>query len=266
MATNVELWTKLEAFQLDDPQADFQFTDRLAHENGWSKAFARGASEEYKRFVYLAATGTTPVTPSDVVDQVWHLHLTFTRSYWDDLCAKVLGRPLHHGPTKGGVAEDTKYRAQYAQTLARYQAEFGVEAPEAYWPHPDARFASAPHQRWVDRRTHFVIPKPRALWGLIAAGITAIGWAGTAIASENSAEGSRANDWVFVGIVIALIFLVAAGSSASKKKGKRGSGTCGTGCGSGAGKDENDGGEGGEGGGDGGGDGGGGCGGGGCGS
>lgn len=262
MVSNRALWHRLEAFQLDDPDAPFRFSDRLARENGWSAGFARRAVEEYKKFVYLAATGLAPVTPSDIVDQVWHLHLTFTRSYWDDMCAKVLGKPLHHGPTKGGATEDAKYRTQYADTLTRYEAEFGVKAPETYWPHPDARFASAPHQRWIDNRTHFVIPKPRALWGLIASGIAATALAGTgaAIASESPAEGSRANDWLFVGIVVALIFLIAASTSAPKKKAKKGSKGCGGG-GGGCGSGGKDGGQGG----DGGGDGGGGCGGGGCG-
>ena len=82
MPVDLELWNKLNDFQIDDRRAAFRFTDRLAQENGWSKAFARRAVDEYKKFIYLTATGATPVTPSDVVDQVWHLHLTFTRSYW----------------------------------------------------------------------------------------------------------------------------------------------------------------------------------------
>jgi hypothetical protein len=34
------------------------------------------------------------VTPSEQVDQVWHLHLTYTRSYWDEFCPNVLGQPF----------------------------------------------------------------------------------------------------------------------------------------------------------------------------
>ena len=54
MTTNSGLWNRLSAFQLDAPSADYRFTDRLAHENGWSQFFARRAVEEYKKFVYLA--------------------------------------------------------------------------------------------------------------------------------------------------------------------------------------------------------------------
>ena len=129
MPNDKTLWDRLQAFEPDQADAAFRFSDRLARENGWSRDFARGAINEYKRFVYLAVTSPTQVTPSDIVDQVWHLHLTFTRSYWDEMCTQVLGRPLHHGPTKGGKAEDRRYRNQYAETLAFYRQTFGEEPP-----------------------------------------------------------------------------------------------------------------------------------------
>ena len=81
------------------------FVDRLARENSWSNEYAERCLLEYKRFIYLAVISDTPVTPSDQVDQVWHLHLTYTESYWIDMCDKVLKQHIHHGPTKGGVKE-----------------------------------------------------------------------------------------------------------------------------------------------------------------
>ncbi len=87
---NNELWQRLEAFELNDSEADFCFSTRLAQENGWSEAFARRVIREYKRFLYLAKSAGHPVTPSDQVDQAWHLHLCYTRSYWNELCANVL--------------------------------------------------------------------------------------------------------------------------------------------------------------------------------
>ena len=76
------------------------------------------AIEEYKRFVFLAMAAGHPVTPLDEVDQVWHLHLCYTRSYWEDLCGEVLRAPLHHGPTRGGAAERARFDDQYRRTLA----------------------------------------------------------------------------------------------------------------------------------------------------
>ena len=226
MVSNIALWNRIACFTPDDPQADFQFTDRLARENGWSKAFAAGAVDEYKRFVYLAAVSTGQVTPSDIVDQVWHLHLTFTRSYWNDLCGSVLEKPLHHNPTKGGPAERARYRAQYAATLALYRREFGAAAPTAYWPDADRRFGSIAHQAWVDRRTHWVIAKPAgprwpvwaALFGLGAA--AAIGTAHSA--TTPNLAGFENLDWdLLVFAAIVLIVLSAVGSALEGHKRKK---------------------------------------------
>jgi uncharacterized protein (TIGR04222 family) len=134
---------------------------RLARENGWELAFARRVVDEYKRFVYLAMTAGHEVTPSDEVDQAWHLHLTYTRSYWDELCGKTLGRPLHHGPTRGGQAEGERFREQYAQTLASYRTAFGQEPPPDVWPAASIRFGEATEFVRVNRRRVWLIPK---LW------------------------------------------------------------------------------------------------------
>jgi len=66
-----------------------------------------------------------------------------------------------HGPTKGGPVAESRFRDQYAATLALYRSEFGVEPPEAYWPPEHIRFSGAADQRWVDQRTQWVIAKPR---------------------------------------------------------------------------------------------------------
>ena len=73
--------------------------------------------EEYRRFLFLCCIADHVVTPSDDVDQAWHLHLTYTQSYWYDLCADVLGRPLHHTPTEGGEEQHAFYRECYSNTL-----------------------------------------------------------------------------------------------------------------------------------------------------
>jgi hypothetical protein len=266
MTPNPTLWQRLEAFQLDDPDAPFRFSDRLARENGWSAGFARRAVEEYKKFVYLAAVTRTPVTPSDIVDQVWHLHLTFTRSYWDEMCAQVLGKPLHHGPTKGGTAEDARYRRQYEETLALYGAEFGVDAPPSHWPSAEVRFDGAAHQRWIDRRTHWILRKPS--WRALIAIAALAGGAGTAHAADGT--GGLSREVVIGGLAVAALLLFAAISdslSSRRKKSKdEGSGDGGVvinagAGGSGGGKGKGTDGEGADGG-----DGGSGCGGGGCGS
>src|SRR5262249_50370448 len=105
----------------------------------------------------LLCVSDSPLTPSEMVDQVWHLHLVYTRSYWTAFCDGVLGRPLHHEPTRGGEAQAGLFKDQYALTLARYEAEFGGAPAAEFWPsHP---FDALPSQRWVDRRAHWIVPK-----------------------------------------------------------------------------------------------------------
>src|SRR5262245_19684625 len=133
-ATQNQLWRKIEALNLDDASAQLTFTQRLAREIGWSPENARRVVSEYKKFLFLAASAGHPVTPSDPVDQAWHLHLVYTQSYWNDLCREILGRPLHHGPTKGGQTEGAKFYDWYARTLASYQAFFGHPPPADIWP------------------------------------------------------------------------------------------------------------------------------------
>lgn len=159
-ATDRDLWRRLEAFELDDPAASLTFTRRLARENGWDVSYAARVVDEYKRFVFLAMTAGHQVTPSDEVDQAWHLHLTYTRSYWGELCGDVLGRPLHHGPTKGGAEEGRRFETQYEATLSSYRHAFGEVPPADVWPPSAARFGEAKDFVRVNRQRVWLVPKP----------------------------------------------------------------------------------------------------------
>lgn len=153
------MWVKLEGLQLDNNNAVFDFSARLSKENGWTRAFTARAIQEYKRFLLLAIHAGHPVTPAEAVDQVWHLHLVYTRFYWQDLCAQVLGRPLHHEPTAGGLDESAKFHLQYERTLASYRRIFGTEPPADIWPSAEECFKPKLN-RWVDVSRHWAVPKP----------------------------------------------------------------------------------------------------------
>lgn len=155
---HASLLARIEHFQFDAPNAEPVFVRRLARENGWTIAYAQRASEEYKRFAFLAMASGHPCTPSDQVDQVWHLHLIHTQQYWREFCGEVLGAPLHHAPSRGGVAEAAKFRGWYQRTLESYRAAFGVEPPPDIWPAAHARFAT--RARRVDQAAFWLVPKP----------------------------------------------------------------------------------------------------------
>lgn len=154
------LWEKLERFQLDQDNAVLDFSARLARENGWARAYTARVVQEYKRFILLAIHAGHPVTPSEAVDQAWHLHLVYTRSYWHQLCGQVLGQPLHHQPTVGGAGESARFQAQYQHTLESYQRLFAESPPADIWPPVQERFRPQA-SRWVDLSQHWLLPKPR---------------------------------------------------------------------------------------------------------
>lgn len=155
-----DLWMRISAFRLDDPASSLPYSKRLARENGWSRHFACRVIEEYKKFCYIAVTSGHSVTPSDAVDQAWHLHLLYTESYWDGFCAHVLGRPLHHSPTRGGLEESSKFHSWYEQTLRSYDQIFGPP-PRDIWPDVRVRFSPSASFRRINVANYWLLPKPR---------------------------------------------------------------------------------------------------------
>lgn len=161
------VWRRLAAYSIGPDDAAFGFAERLARENRWTRAYANRVIEEYRRFAFLAVTGTREVTPSDAVDQAWHLHLTYTRDYWERFCPEILGTALHHGPTAGGTSERNRFFAQYAETLRRYEQAFGPP-PEDIWPGARQRLLDDPKAFRVHPRDAIVIPRKPALRLLVA--------------------------------------------------------------------------------------------------
>lgn len=157
------VWAALSAYRFGTADAAFPFPARLARENGWTAVHAERVLEEYRRFCFLAVTAPGPVTPSDAVDQAWHLHLTYTRDYWDRFCPDVLGRKLHHDPTAGGPAERHRFHDQYAETLRAYEAAFGTAPPADIWPDAARRLLHDPQARRVHPRDALILPRRPAI-------------------------------------------------------------------------------------------------------
>ena len=198
--TDDPLWSRLQAFEFDIAGDALTFTKRLARENAWRPAFSQRVAEEYRRFIYLTQRAGHPVTPSDEVDQAWHLHLVYTRSYWDDLCAQVLERPLHHGPTRGGRAEDAKYHDWYAKTLESYARLFGSAPPADIWPEPAQRFSRSMRWRRVDTGAHWLVSKARTRQAAVIAASTVIS-GGVLAACSSGSDGFGIGGWLIIGVV-----------------------------------------------------------------
>ena len=153
------LWLKVQTFELDDPESTFPFSNRLARENGWTLEYTLRTIEEYKKFMFLICVGGHPLTPSDQVDQVWHLHLLYTHSYWKEFCATVLKREVHHGPTKGGKQYVYKFNDWYTKTRQTYTAILGESPPADIWPANEKRFREINYQR-INVDQNWIIKKP----------------------------------------------------------------------------------------------------------
>lgn len=219
-----ELLLRLESFEIDQAGARLPFSARLARDQDWDPGFARRVTGEYKRFLWLAMRAGHPVTPSREVDEAWHLHLCYTRSYWDELCGKVLGKPLHHGPTEGGRAEDEKFADWYGRTLESYRRHFAEEAPADIWPPAEKRFAPV-KRRTIDPAEHWVIPKRqlrRALTLLAGLSLVPLLAGCTRLLGAVDPGGFLC----FAGLFVFVVVMV-------KIAGKGGKGGGGSGCGSG---------------------------------
>lgn len=156
-----EVYQRLNDYDFDRPDSPLPFSRRLSKENRWSRAFTDRTIREYKRFAFLAVVAGHPVSPSDQVDQVWHLHLTYTRSYWQEFCDDILGMPLHHEPTKGGASERAKHDDWYRKTLESYTRVFGHAPSADLWPPAATRFGRDNHFARINTQQHWILPKPQ---------------------------------------------------------------------------------------------------------
>lgn len=129
---NKDLWTKIEQFDFDQPSSEYDFTLRLAHENYWTQNFTKQAILEYKKFMYLAAVSDMMVSPSEIVDTVWHQHLIFTKSY-SEFCT-ILGKQIQHIPSTHNKEDFQKFKIAKERTTKLYEIYFGAQ-PESIWNH-----------------------------------------------------------------------------------------------------------------------------------
>lgn len=162
---NQILWKKIKNFKLDQEDVIFCFSQRLARDNNWSLDYSLEVIKEYKKFIYLCCISNHQITPSDSVDQAWHLHLTYTKSYWVEFCNETLGKEIHHNPTKGGGKEKAKFSDCYNSTFEIYKSEFGHEPNSAIWRDNKSRFSEINFRR-INIDQFWLIPKPSNILSL----------------------------------------------------------------------------------------------------
>lgn len=127
---NQQLWNEILAYDLDAPFSEYSFSLRLANENHWTKNFTELAVLEYKKFMYLAAISDMMVSPSGIIDVVWHQHLIFTQSY-EAFCT-VVGKRIQHVPSTHNREDFQRFRQAKERTRQLYEETFG-NPPSAIW-------------------------------------------------------------------------------------------------------------------------------------
>jgi hypothetical protein len=109
------------------------FADKLSRKFNWKKNFALKAMWEYKKFVYMGVISDFSVTPSKVIDQVWHEHLLFSSGY-RKFCKEIIRYDFDHNPELVSVGSQTEaFQSQYFHTIELYKKEFGLEPPPEIW-------------------------------------------------------------------------------------------------------------------------------------
>ncbi|MEW8232656.1 MAG: hypothetical protein AB2745_20215 [Candidatus Thiodiazotropha endolucinida] len=70
---------------------------------------------------------------------------------------------MHHLPTKGGIAEQQRFRDQYRYTLELYQLTFKGSPPDDIWPSVDRRFDAVASYVRINTERVLLIPRPSPL-------------------------------------------------------------------------------------------------------
>lgn len=159
------LWHRIDSFDLDALDAALPFSQRLARDNGWTPDYAARVVEEYKRFCYFAIRAGHAVVPPDRIEQAWHLHLSYSRDYWEVFCAQVLGADLHHDPVRNSDTEEAdRHRETYAATMKSYQRLSGEPPPPDIWPVAELLFADTDSMRRVNAKNYMIMRRlPKGL-------------------------------------------------------------------------------------------------------
>lgn len=103
--------------------------ERLVLIEGWSLRHAQEIISKYRNFIYLKAKygQDYDLPPSRDVDQAWHSHILYTRTY-HDFCEKTLGYYLHHHPLHGRDEKTTRaaLRKSFEEETQKFHyKEFG---------------------------------------------------------------------------------------------------------------------------------------------
>lgn len=148
----VGLWDSIHAKFGRTDASTGAFAHKLSRQHGWTNAFALKAVAEYKKFVFLGIASDFAVTPSIIIDKVWHSHILFSTAY-RQFCDEVIEHKFDHNPELIFTEDQTdRFQEQYYQTLELYKTEFNTDPPKAIWG--NTKFDKIPENITAKKRVH----------------------------------------------------------------------------------------------------------------
>jgi hypothetical protein len=113
---------------------------------------AAAVGEFFNRFLHLkkvaADRHATLVSPSAIIDSVWHRAIQYTREY-RQLCGEECGFFVDHEPLGASPVDENNRRLRYASTWLAYQRLWGTPDLQL-WPEPPGLQRGVEVLPWVN--------------------------------------------------------------------------------------------------------------------
>lgn len=92
----------------------------------WTDEDIRRELGRYEKFLLLAQRYPGhPLAPTKNIDEIWHLHMTHPRAYYED-CQRLFGDILDHDGGFGADADELpELQSTFAKTAELWECEFG---------------------------------------------------------------------------------------------------------------------------------------------
>lgn len=130
------IWKQLENFTFNASNQLENYTKKLAQRAKWTTPFTNEVIEEYKKFLFLAATEKCILVPPPPVDLAWKMHIEYFPLSWKNICSQILGIKLKRANPPKENDDDPPFprTVYYNQTLKIYSRVFHTWPSATLWP------------------------------------------------------------------------------------------------------------------------------------
>lgn len=124
-----------------------EFITKLQKQNLWSYKYTFRVINEYVKFIHLGLK--QEVSPSYEIDQVWHMHILYTKDY-HNMCKSLGIDYFHHNPIDKKIPNS---KDNYSETLELYKSTFQTNPPLDIWTK-----WKPTNYVFIDLKQHWVTP------------------------------------------------------------------------------------------------------------